>query len=1078
MANENLTVFQRLQRVLSNGSTQKNYMSNNYNIVSPNTNSDIIATANSREDYEKKLLQAKQQALLGKQWIKANYDITNQSLAGLNDVRLMYRDADLMDAFPEIGAALDIVSEESTFINENGTMVNISSRSDRVKNILEDLFVNRLSIHTMLPMICRSMCKYGNTFMLLNIDSKNGVLGWKQLPVYEMERWENGQNTPYATPMTNLTTVDENAPQDTKFAWIGQNDYIPYRNWQIAHFRLLYDSMFLPYGCLVGDTRIETEYGYKEMSKIQIGDKVWTFNTDTQKRELGSVTMFMPKGEKDVYKVSTFHNEIEGTNDHKLLTYNDNKLQYKEIKDLKVGDLLIIDNSFNKCNKKIKIDKSYPTEKEANLNKNMVWWEHFIKYIPDYVDEDFAKFFGFMIGDGWITQNKYVYFATGEYEKFNLDFAKYINKITNHKFKFIRPYNSENNNYEYSSCVVASKCLSLIMHRMGFIDGFDKKRVPEWVFASNDEIKKAFLNGLMIADGSYNIDKYGILRCGLEMSNEQLVKDIKTLVQSLGYKSSKVSNRNRIGKTSQLKNGYNIISKNTSYYFFFYESLNTQEKKYDLTNRLENGFKTEKIRKIEYNGKKQTYDFTVDNKNSNFYANGIVTHNCSYLNKARRHFRMLSMMEDMMLIYRLDRSIERRVFKINVGAIDEADVQAYVQEIANNFKRKPIVDPLTGQIDLRKSFMNVTEDFFIPTRDDNAANPIETLQGAQNLTAMDDIKFVQNKVLTALRVPKSFLNFEETTGDGKNLSLLDVRFTRTVNRIQQSLLMELNKIAIIHLYLNGFQDDLNNFTLTMNNPSSQAEMLELENLAKKITTAKDAVSDPGGGMPLTSMMWAWKHIFKWSDKEIKKNLEELRLETALSAELQKTMQIIKKTGLFDSVDNIYGEPGAEYTDDNGAEGNDMEGGPSGGGGMPMGGGMDFGDEPSSGDMDTGAEGEMDMDMAAEENGIGNESGNENSGGNEMLDNGNATIPNLSDSLLREMSKKVLHERQRIKSNLLTRSKHYAEILEDRLVKGVNNEKKNVEKVDIYDKAFFLNEEMNSLKKQLEKIDTNLSSNNE
>ena len=135
---------------------------------------------------------------------------------------------------------------------------------------------------------------------------------------------------------------------------------------------------------------------------------------------------------------------------------------------------------------------------------------------------------------------------------------------------------------------------------------------------------------------------------------------------------------------------------------------------------------------------------------------------------------MLSMMEDMMLIYRLDRSIERRVFKINVGAIDEQDVQAYVQEIANNFKRKPIIDPLTGQIDLRKSFMNVTEDFFIPTRDDNASSPIETLQGAQNLTAMDDIKFVQNKVLTALRIPRTFLNFEENSGDGKNLALMDV----------------------------------------------------------------------------------------------------------------------------------------------------------------------------------------------------------------------------------------------------------------------------------------------------------------
>ena len=82
--------------------------------------------------------------------------------------------------------------------------------------------------------------------MLINIDNKNGVLGWKQLPVYEIERWENG--TPYAPLASNLNTIKEDAPQETKFAWVGQNDYIPYRNWQIAHFRLLYDSLFLPYG--------------------------------------------------------------------------------------------------------------------------------------------------------------------------------------------------------------------------------------------------------------------------------------------------------------------------------------------------------------------------------------------------------------------------------------------------------------------------------------------------------------------------------------------------------------------------------------------------------------------------------------------------------------------------------------------------------------------------------------------------------------------------------------------------------------------------------------------------------------
>ena len=683
MAEQKYTIFQKLQKVLSSGEAQNNFIPNEYNITTKGN--DIIATANSEEEYKTKMLQAKQQALLGKQWVKANYDITNQSLAGLNDVKLMYRDADLMDAFPEIGAALDIVAEEACFVSENA-MLNIFSRSDRVKNILEDLFVNRLSIHTLLPMICRSMCKYGNTFMLLNIDGKNGVMGWKQLPVYEMERWENGQNTPYATPISNLNTIDENAPQDTKFVWVGQNEYTPYRNWQVAHFRLLYDSQFLPYGV-------------------------------------------------------------------------------------------------------------------------------------------------------------------------------------------------------------------------------------------------------------------------------------------------------------------------------------------------------------------------------------------SFLNKARRHFRMLSMMEDMMLIYRLDRSIERRVFKINVGAIDENDVQAYVQNIANSFKRKPIVDPMTGQIDIRKSFMNVTEDFFIPTRDDNASNPIETLQGAQNLTAMDDIKFVQNKVLTALRVPKSFLNFEENTGDGKNLSLLDVRFTRTVNRIQQALLMELNKIAVIHLYLNGFQDELNNFTLTMNNPSSQAEMLELENLAKKITTAKDAVSDPGGGMPLTSLMWAWKHIFKWSDKEIKQNLEELRLETALAAELQKTNQIIKKTGLYDAVDNIYGEPGAQYSEDTG-EGNedDMgDGGPMGGGGAPIGGGdMDFGDGDMGEDTgeDMGAEGEMDMgDVVAEEGAMDN------------------TQPNIADSFIRNMQKKVINERKRVKEGIQKRSEKYSQILEKRLLQ--KNEEENKHKpVEIYDKAFFLNEEMNDVKNQLAKINEFITKNEE
>jgi hypothetical protein len=685
-------------------------------------------------------------------------------------------------------------------------------------------------------MVVRGMCKYGNQFMLLDIDKTHGVKGWRQLPVFNVERLENGIVNPYGTSM-NLAVNNgstDTTDMSTRFVWTDENNsQTPFRNWQIAHFRLLTNQLYLPYGCLVGDTRIETEFGYKEMSNIEIGDKVWTFNIETQQRELGCVTMFMPKGEKDVYKVSTFHNEIEGTEDHKLLTYSDDNLSYKEIKDLKVGDLLIVDNSYNK-----------------------------------------------------------------------------------------------------------------------------------------------------------------------------------------------------------------------------------QEKKYDLHNRLETGFKTEKIRKIEYVGKKQTYDFTVNNDNSNFFANGIVTHNCSYLNSARRHWRMLSLMEDMMLIYRLERSIERRVYKIFVGAIDDADVKAYVEDIANNFKRTPIIDPMTGQIDLRKNILDVSQDLFIPVRDQNAPTPIDTLAPAQNMTALDDIKFVQNKVLTALRIPKSFLNFEEESGDGKNLALMDVRFTRTVNKIQQAFLMELTKVASIHLYLLGFEDDLTNFSLSMNNPSTQAEQLEIENIQKKVSAARDAVSDPGNGLPIMSQTRALKEIMKWSDKDIKDNLEEIRLEKAIAAELEKTSQIIKRTGLFDVVDRMYGEPGAEYQDAQGGsqEGDEMGGGMPGGmgGGMPSG---DFG----AGLEDLGTPGGDEMGELAGEEGVeptAEMGGDNEEGGGIPMESTRRRKP-----LIVESSEKRINR----KGNDLTF------LLEKYLDKiKTPNDKKN-ERVGVIDKTMLINEEFN---KMINSLDEKLNNDEE
>lgn len=842
MANNLSTVFQRLQHTIV-GNTLKP-ITNSYQIK----HNQVIDTASSPEEYRMKILQGKQQRLLAKQWVKANNDLANQTLAGLNDIKLMYRDSELMDGFPEIGTALDIFSEETTYINDSGFMVNITSKSDRIKSILTDLFVNRLSINVILPMICRSMCKYGNTFMLLNIDKDNGIMGWKQLPVYEMERYENGTQYPYqSAPHVSLNNVDETKTEDTKFVWVGQSEYIPYRSWQIAHFRLLYDSQFLPYGVSILH---KARRHFRMLSMME--DMMLLYRLDRSvERRVFKVNV----GAIDVNDVPAYVQEI--ANNFKRTPFID------------------------------------PMTGQLDLRKNImpVWKKTPIPLLDGrtITIEELAK----------------------EYEK-------------------------GKTNYVYS---IQDDTLQIVP---GKVVWCGKNYTP------NKMVK------ITLDDDTYMVmapEHEIVMRDGTKKRADKVI--VGETVMPF-YKEDKVFNEH-------LQN------------------------KYDSNN-------DKKVTNIEYIDGDDVYCMTVQGLNGE---------------DDRHNFALRTFQED-------GTWCDNGCFVSNCN----------------------------------------TEDFFIPVRDSSEPNPIETLPAGQNLTAMDDIKFIQNKLFTALRVPKSFLNFEETSGDGKNLSLMDVRFTRTVNRIQQALLMELNKIAMIHLFLLGFTDELTNFNLTMNNPSSQAEMLELENLAKKITTAKDAVSDPGGGIPLTSMTWAWKHIMKWSDKEIQRNLEEIRLENALAAEIAKTSQIIRRTRIFDTVDNIYGEIDADYSDE--SAGNGEGGGPAsggGGGGMPIGGGdMDFGDGGDMGgeDIADGTEGEMSMeDNTTEDNAPSPE------------DNG--PIPNIQDSIMRSLNILKEEKRQKLNKEMNLKRSNYAKILSERLTqKTINESLKRSEKNNISNKIFSLNEEMTDM----------------
>ena len=317
----------------------------------------------------------------------------------------------------------------------------------------------------------------------------------------------------------------------------------------------------------------------------------------------------------------------------------------------------------------------------------------------------------------------------------------------------------------------------------------------------------------------------------------------------------------------------------------------------------------------------------------------------SMLEKARRIWKQLLLSEDAMLIYRVSRAPERRVFKVFVGNMDDKDVDAYVQRVANKFKRDQIVDQSTGNVDMRFNQMAVDQDYFIPVRDPAATNPIETLDGAKNLAEIADIEYIQKKLVTALRIPKAYLGFEEAVGDGKNLSLLDIRFARTINRIQKSMIAELNKIAIIHLFLLGFEDELTNFTLGLSNPSKQSDLLGIEVWKEKIILYKDAVAPIQDSVAPVSASWAKKHILGFSDDEIRLDLQQQRIERAVSAELGKTAEVITSTGLFDTLDALYGKK-----DDAPAETATPEEGADMGGEAPdMGGGLSSPPEPAGGE---------------------------------------------------------------------------------------------------------------------------------
>ncbi len=264
----------------------------------------------------------------------------------------------------------------------------------------------------------------------------------------------------------------------------------------------------------------------------------------------------------------------------------------------------------------------------------------------------------------------------------------------------------------------------------------------------------------------------------------------------------------------------------------------------------------------------------------------------SVLEPARRIWRQLTLLEDAMMAYRITRSPERRVFKIDVGGIAPQDVEGYMQKVMTQMKRHQVVDPSTGRVDLRYNPLSIEEDYFIPIRGGQSSTDITNLPGGQFTAQIEDVKYLRDKLFSALKVPQSYLSMGDgATEDKTTLAQKDIRFARTIQRLQRVLIAELEKIGIVHLYTLGYRgDDLLGFKLALNNPSKIAEMQELEHWKTKFDIAGAATEG------YFSKRWVAENLLGLSEDEYIRMQREMFSDVKFLASLEVAGQVPEAGG--------------------------------------------------------------------------------------------------------------------------------------------------------------------------------------
>lgn len=689
--------------------------------------------------------------------------------------------------------------------------------------------------------------------------------------------------------------------------------------WEVVHFRLRGKHRRSVYGyCERATSKVSTPFGAKEIQHLKPGDVVHVM--DNARMVGAEVLNVVCSGEKKVYSIKTRHRENFATAEHPVMVFSETELlTYKSVSDLRRGDQLVlprppeVDGVLTRTKNPAVFDRVRLTPDGVDAVKRLRDGERYfyrrtgLKEIdaeadifcsgsrsvgrevfaqmceavpillepgafvthgrcrgnfvqcPEYVDEDFAWLFGLLLGDGWISQGHDVGVAVSldetltenirrRFRDYGLEskgrYQRVIDEETGEETRVLR------------QLVVHSADFVDILQGLGFVNGSREKRVPQWVFGSSRGIQEAFVAGFVAADG-WEVEQHGQRAKRVELSNYDLVRDLKTLIDGLGWTCGNVCVREaRQGKASThpaMKG--KVVNSGPGYILHFH-----------TTPLFDGPFKLERVISVieQDTPPEPVYDIEVDHDAHNFVADGLVVHN-SVLEPARWIWKRLMLLEDAAMIYRLQRAPERFAFYVDVGDLPPAEALAFVNKIRQQHKKKRFVNPSTGKLDLKFEPLSQDDDFWVPVRKGVEGTRIEVL-GGPSWQHMDDVEYFQTKMFSALKVPKAYLAQDESTARAV-LSSEDVRFARSVLRVQREVRNGLRKVARTHMAALGIDPYATEYNIHMTVPSAIFELAQLE--------VRNARADLASRMKEhVSLRWVLENVYQLSDEDIKIIIQE------------------------------------------------------------------------------------------------------------------------------------------------------------------------------------------------------------